>query len=544
MSISFERFDWRLVPAALVLLIVCACGSTTDSDDGVVAVGSAVTAAKHHSGGSVDWKPCELEELREAGAVCGILEVPLDYSDPLGQKIKLALSMVEHSVPDQEYQGIMLTNPGGPGGSGLGMSVIGQYVPNDVGLAYDWIGFDPRGIGDSEPRLTCSDDVYATPLPPVIPTTYELERDWLGRAEAYATACGERADKLLEHMRTSDVARDVDLIRAALHASEINFYGFSYGTYLGQVYATLFPARVRKMVLDSNVDPTRVWYRAFLDQNLPLQRNIEAWLAWVAKHDDAYHFGTTAHEVEKAWYAEQARLRDAPAGGVIGPTEWTSIFVNAGYAEFLWADLAELWLGWSRDGDPQPLIDASGGDSGDDNEFAVYNAVTCSDAVWPSSWSRWRSDAWASFRHAPFITWGNTWYNSPCLFWPARSSPAVEVRGDDVAPVLLLGETEDGATPLSGSLEVRRRFPNARLIATSGGRTHAGSLNGNSCVDDQIAEYLADGSLPARVDGDEPDALCDPLPPPEPEPAALVASGGQGTGLGAVRRLWKHRPSR
>lgn len=544
MKISFERFDRQRAPvAALVLLSVYACGSTTDGDS-VVAVGSAVIAAKHHSRGSIDWKPCELEELRDGGAVCGTLEVPLDYGDPRGQQIKLALAMVEHSVPDAEYQGIMLSNPGGPGASGLSMAVIGQYVPNAVGLAYDWVGFDPRGVGASEPRLTCSDEIYAGPLPLAIPTTRELERDWLGRAEAYATACGERAGELLEHMRTSDVARDMDRIRAALQASEINYYGFSYGTYLGQVYATLFPARVRKMVLDSNVDPSRAWYRALLDQDVPLQRNVEAWWAWVAQHDDTYHFGATADEVERAWYAEQARLGDAPAGGVIGPTEWTKIFGAAGAVEFLWPPLADLWLAWARDRDPQPLLDWSNADSGDDNEFAVFNAVTCVDAVWPARWSRWRSDTWAAFRDAPFIAWSNTWFSSACLFWPSAASPAVEVRGADVAPILLLGETEDGATPFSGNLEVRRRFPNARLIATSGGRTHAGSLNGNLCVDDQIAQYLADGSLPARVDGDEPDALCDPLPPPEPEPASLVASGGQGTVLRAVRRLWNHRPSR
>ena len=114
----------------------------------------------------------------------------------------------------------------------------------------------------------------------------------------------------------------------------------------------------------------------------------------------------------------------------------------------------------------------------------------------------------------------------------------MEVRGDQVAPVLLIGETQDAATGFSGNLEVRRRFPNARLIATRGGRTHANSLNGNTCVDDQIADYLADGRLPARVAGDKPDAWCDRLPLPEPEDLGVVACGERGSSQGASRRPW------
>jgi pimeloyl-ACP methyl ester carboxylesterase len=514
------------VTALLLLTLGAACEDAPHDDVAAAQAALTVDDAALSSGSKIDWEPCERERLTKAGAVCGMLAVPLNHDRPHGAKIQLALSMIKHAVPDDQYQGIMLANPGGPGGSGRGLSVLGQYVPNDAGLAYDWIGFDPRGVGASVPALSCIEDYLAGPRPQFVPVAVELEQTWLQRSERYATACGENGGELLEHIRTTDVVQDMDLIRAALHAPQLNFYGLSYGTYLGQVYATTFPHRVRRMVLDSNVDPTRVFYEANLDQDSAFQHNIESFWRWVAEYDAVYKLGATQHAVEKAWYAEQHKLGDAPAGGVVGADEWTDIFLASGYSQGAWPGLAKLWVDWLNDADPAPVVaQYEGADSPtDDNTFAVYNAVQCTDAVWPRSWSTWRSDNWATFRQAPFETWANAWFNAPCLYWPAKPSAAVEVNGEHVAPILLLGETLDAATPFNGTLEVRRRFPNASLIASPGGTTHASSLSGNSCVDDQIAAYLSTGELPPRqADIDQPDAVCDPLPLPEPEQPATYA---------------------
>jgi hypothetical protein len=108
------------------------------------------------------------------------------------------------------------------------------------------------------------------------------------------------------------------------------------------------------------------------------------------------------------------------------------------------------------------------------------------------------------------------------LFWPAKASPAVEVRGEDSPPILILGETLDGVTPIEGNLEVRRRFPHATFVATQGGTTHGNSLAGNACVDEPIFDYLRNGAVPTRQKGDDPDVLCDPLPLPEPTPATYA----------------------
>ena len=480
----------------------------------------------------------------KAHAQCGDLQVPLDYTHPDGQQISLAVSRVMHTSSAADYQGVMLVNPGGPGGSGLGLSILGQFVPSHAGDAYDWIGFDPRGVGSSKPSLSCLPHYFGYNRPYYVPETPELERTWLARSDAYAKACGANARAPLPHMKTTDAAKDMDSIRTALGAQQINYNGFSYGTYLGQVYSTLFPSRVRRMVLDSNLDPRRVWYAANLDQDLAFDRNINIWFGWLAKYDKVYHLGSSEAAVRNLFYfyAEEQRLRKQPAGGLIGADEWVDTFLQAGYYQLTWLDLADVFFAWINKHDAQALKDAYDGANGpgDDNGFAVYNAVQCTDVQWPTSLSRWRRDNDRVYRKAPFETWANAWYNAPCLTWPAKAGRPTNVDGRHVAGALLIGETLDAATPFTGSLEVRRRFPSSSLIASPGGTSHAVSLFGNVCVDNQIADYLATGKLPPRKPGNGPDATCQPLPQPVPTATAVAATSTKAQL--AAGRLQQIRP--
>jgi len=488
----------------------------------------------------ISWGKCENAALQLRKAECGFLTVPLDYSAAAGASgksasVKLAVSRIKHTVPDREYQGVMLVNPGGPGGSGLILSVLGEYVPKRAGAAYDWIGFDPRGVGDSVPALACDGDYMGYNRPAYVPTSRALEKTWLARAKGYAAACARAGGPLLSHLRTTDTVRDMDSLRAALGAEQINFYGLSYGTYLGQVYATQFPGRVRRMVLDGNVDPGRVWYEANLDQDVAFDRNIKIYFDWLAAHDDVYHLGRTGRVVEKLFYAEQARLLRKPADGVIGPDEFTDVFLQAGYYVFGWEAVASAFASWVNDRDPAPLrslFDAGNPqEPGSDNGYAIYLAVQCTDVQWPTSWRQWRADNWRVHRVAPFETWGNAWYNAPCLTWAAKAGRPVAVDGARTPPILLISESLDAATPFSGSLEVRKRFPRAALIEGVGGTTHAGSLFGNPCVDDTIADYLATGKLPKRLKANRSDKRCQPLPPPDPSAAAAAKRAESGAGL-------------
>jgi pimeloyl-ACP methyl ester carboxylesterase len=312
----------------------------------------------------------------------------------------------------------------------------------------------------------------------------------------------------------------MDMIRQALGVDQINYYGFSYGTYLGQVYATMFPGKLRRAVLDANVDPRNVWYQANLNQDVAFDRNIKIWFGWIAQYNRVYHLGKTEAKVEQRWYAEQTALTGNPAGGVVGPAEWADAFLYAGYFQGLWTYLANVFSAWVHHQNAGKLIGAYeyADGPGNDNGFAVYSAVQCTDVQWPTDWATWETDNWATYAVAPFFTWGNAWFNAPCFYWPAAAGTPTTVAGD-ATPVLLISETLDAATPYEGSLYVRSVFPNSVLIAEPGGTTHAGSLYGNACVDDKIAAYLATGELPARVAGEGPDVECDPLPQPVPDGA-------------------------
>ena len=479
---------------------------------------------------AVSWSRCDDAFLRSTGAKCGDLTVPLDYAHPGNGTVTLALSRLRHTAPAKDYRGIMLVNPGGPGGSGLEYSFLGYLMPDDVRAAYDWIGFDPRGVGASTPSLHCIPDVALGPRPDYdIGLTPSALQPWLQRSEDYADACAANGGDLLGHLKTTDNVRDMDAIRAALEAPKLNFYGFSYGTYLAQVYASTFPLRTGRMVLDANVDPRRVWYDANLDQDVAFETVIDLFFGWVAKYDSVYGLGDTAAEVESAYYAERSALTATPIG-VLGPDELTDALLLPGYVQALWPDLAQAlsdlvvrddataMTGWYQAFDGP----------GDDNGTAIYLATICTDAPWRSIDTLLADTAVVDLDH-PFFSWGNAWFNAPCSFWHAPSVTPVSVGGSE--PILLIDETLDAATPFPGSIEVRRRFPNSSLIAVGGGTTHANSLAGNPCVDEPIFAYLRDGTLPPRtgqaVGG--ADVGCDPLPEPVPAVSAVTVSAGGGT---------------
>ena len=468
----------------------------------------------------IKWGRCESASLRSLKAKCGYLSVPLDYDRPKGKKIKLAVSRVARSVKKADYQGVMLVNPGGPGGSGLTLSTYGQYIPDQAGAAYDWIGFDPRGVGSSKPALTCDGRYFSYDRPKYVPAGTKGEKVWLKRAKGYAQDCAKAGGALLDNLKTTDNVKDMDVIRKALGQKQINFYGFSYGSYIGQVYATQYPTRVRRMVLDGVVDPSKSVYQANLDQDVAFDANMDVFFAWVAEHDAVYKLGKSAAMVEKQYYKQLKALDKKAAGGKIGGDEWTDIFLSAGYYVFGWEDVASAFSGWVHKGDWKTLKslydESSGQGPGADNGFAMYLATQCTDMQWPKKWSTWKQDNAAIHAKAPFMTWANAWYNAPCRYWEGEVGKPVKVNGAKAPAILLIAETHDAATPFPGALEARKRFPKSVLIEGVGGTTHSGSLNGIACTDDTIAAYLKDGTLPKRVSGNKSDKQCDPVPQPKP----------------------------
>ncbi|MFB4299956.1 alpha/beta hydrolase [Actinomadura sp. NTSP31] len=470
------------------------------------------------------WHACPAKDPVEGGRLkglqCATLRVPLDYARPDGEQITLALSRVRHTA--KKSQGVVLLNRGGPGAHGRDLAgVFHAAMPKSVAASYDWIGFDPRGVGASRPALVC-DKSYQDPgraRPDTIPENAAAERAWKKRAQAYADDCAKKYGKVLPHMGTADWVRDMDAIRRALHQQKINYFGYSYGTYLGAVYASTYPGRVRRMVLDSVVKPSGVWYGDNLDQNVAFEKRIKAFFGWAARHHAIYRLGKTGDRVAAAYARARAALKAKPIDGKFGPDELDDLFLADGYGDYGWPAHAAALSAYAVRHDPGPLRRAWQPPTWlDQNNYAVYNAVQCRDAAWPRDWERWHADSRRLYRAGyKFETWSNTWYNAPCAFWgaPGGPPPAVGARGP-LAPMLLVQATEDAATPYPGALETHRLFPTSRLLAQVGGGNHGVSLSGDRCVDRAVAAYLGRGALPADKPG--PDATCRAPAPPQPKP--------------------------
>jgi pimeloyl-ACP methyl ester carboxylesterase len=475
--------------------------STTPSDP---ATGSARAAGPIvPTASTLRWHSCAGLIARIGIRDCTMLSVPLNYADPGGRHLSLALDMVPATAPVSQQQGILLVNPGGPGASGLSLAaVVAEGISRSVARDYDIIGFDPRGVGSSVPQLSCDPSFFSGPRPNYIPASAAAEQVLINRAKTYANDCEQKFGWLLPYMTTENVARDLDSIRAAFGVAKINYFAFSYGTYLGQVYATLFPQRVRRMVLDSTVDPTGVWYTDNIDQDYAFQARMNAFYAWVAQYDSTYNLGSTAAQVRAAWYRARNQLLAHPANGVIGPDEFDDTYLLGGYDDQFWPGLAQALSSYLNSGSATDLIDqyqAYGVVNENESEFAVYNAVECADTSWPRSFAYWTSDTERVYQSAPFYAWGNAWFNAACAFWPVRGpAEPLQINGSGLPGILMLQGTLDPATPYAGAQDAHKLLPSARMVVVEGGGNHGQSLSQppDNCVQGYLNDYLATGALP------------------------------------------------
>ena len=498
-----------------------AAGSTDPGNTGAggaaSATGPAAGIVPAHS--TLRWHACTGQTAQQGVPECTTLSVPVDYAKPGGRRISLALDMIPATAPRSQQQGVLLVNPGGPGGSGLSLAAeVAQGLSPSVAAQYDIVGFDPRGVGSSVPALSCDPGFFDGPRPNYIPANPAAEQVLINRAKTYAADCGKRFGWLLPHMTTQDTARDMDAIRAAFGVSKINYFAFSYGTYLGQVYATLFPDRVRRMVLDSVVDPAGVWYADNVDQDYAFQGRMEAFFAWVAKYDGTYHLGSTAAQVQAAWYRARNRLLAHPVNGTIGADEFDDTFLQGGYLDELWPGFAQALSSYLNDGQAGDLMTQyqEYGKQGE-NEFAVYNAVQCSDVGWPRNWSFWTSDTERIYAKAPFQAWDNAWFNAACAFWPVKGpAKPLQIKGTGLPGILMLQGTLDPATPYAGAQDAHKLLPSARMVVVQGGGNHGQSMEqpSNSCVQGYLNGYLATGALPSNPG--TVNATCPAVPPPTP----------------------------
>jgi hypothetical protein len=276
------------------------------------------------------------------------------------------------------------------------------------------------------------------------------------------------------------------------------------------------------MVLDSTVDPQGAWYADNISQDYAFEGRMQAFFSWIAAHAAFYHLGTTRQAVQRAWYRARALLAahpvTGPSGPMIGADEFDDTFLQGGYSNSLWPGLAAALAAFLRS-HSTALLQTEYSQFGTQNEngFAVYNAVECSDVNWPRSWARWNADTRRIYRTAPFLAWDNAWFNAACAFWPVHGpAQPLRIRGAGLPGILMIQGSLDAATPYAGALAARRLLPTARMVVVRGGGNHGQSLAvpPNTCVDGYLNRYLADGSLPQGP------GLVNAVCPPAPAPAA------------------------
>ncbi|MBT2541694.1 alpha/beta fold hydrolase [Streptomyces sp. ISL-44] len=535
--------------AALTLaLTLCTAAAVTAAPAAAAAAPDAESAgadlaARRAASTGLAFRACPAVEALPDPVRCATLRVPLDYARPGGPQIALTVSRVPASrAGGAARQGALVHNPGGPGASGMYFPLLaGLPAWRRIAAAYDLVGYAPRGVGRSAP-LSCQDPAARTAGPTQVPVrpspAYKEQRR--AAARAYARGCAERAGAALPYYTTLNNVRDLHVLRAALGEEKLTFAGASYGTYLGAVYATLHPGHVRRMVLDSavNPDPARVWYRNNLDQAPGFERRWLDFRTWVARHHAAYGLGSTPAAVQ----ASYERVRDAvartPAGGNIGTGELHAAYLETAYRDEVWPERAAALAAFLR-GDPDPLTGQAAPDpaaAGEaENATAVYTAVLCNDASWPADWATWDRDHTELARTAPFETWSNAFLNLPCASWPVRARQRPVAVGTRSARLprlprtLIVAAERDGATPYPGALELQRRLgTEAALVTEMGAGTHGVFGGRNDCVDRHVERYLLTGDTSGwRV-------TCAPHPEPAPVSLDDRAARAQGAVLPPV----------
>ncbi|MFJ6011625.1 alpha/beta hydrolase [Streptomyces sp. NPDC092952] len=467
----------------------------------------------------LDWGPCPADqpELAEAGARCAKVTVPLDHADPGGPVIRIAVSRIRATAPRNERRGILLSNPGGPGGTGLAHPLSLRPALKDVAARYDLIGFDPRFLGGSTP-IGC-DPAAPAPAPgPVTSPRADFERS-VRSARDTAERCLRHGDnaRLLPHATTRNVARDMDAIRAALGAPKLSYYGVSYGADLGAVYAQMFPRRADRVVLDSSTDPAATQYELFQRAGAPLEAGLDEWAAWTARHDAVYRLGATPARVR----ASVQRLLDGaehrpvtvsglPLDAPLLRLVLRQFVQHTEYDPVLAATVRDLTdAAAGRPVEPGPelagLLDLLGSPELADSMLGGA-LFMCGDRGWPAGgWPKDPETYWRNMERSrsaqpvfgPFVN-GMT---APCAFWTSTSREPATAIGNDV-PVLMLQARRDNNVPYEGALALHRRLTGSRLV-TADIRSHGVFGRGTEgltpvpCADRAVDDYLRDGTLPA-----------------------------------------------
>jgi pimeloyl-ACP methyl ester carboxylesterase len=502
------RPGWLAVAVALALLtsgLMVGCSGARASPP--VPAAAPTTLAGYYAQ-RLDWQPCE------AGFQCARLLVPFDYGRPDGRRFSLPVIRLPATDPSRRI-GALVVNPGGPGGSGVQYALGARSeFPAAVRARFDIVGFDPRGVGASDPALTCMtgpelDQYFATDDAPANAAQLaEVVRE----SKLYAARCEQRSAALLPYVGTQNAARDLDVLRSALGESQLTYLGKSYGTYLGARYAQLFPSHVRALVLDGAVDPDTPSLAGAITQAQGFQLAFRSFAAWclasaacplqsgAAAASAAVNAGVAktkalitranvtplASPLGDGQVADGAMLLNGIAGALYSTSYWPDLKIGlteafAGNGTVL-VELANLLYERNPNGTYTNLADAD-------------TAISCLDRPWPRSAAAFQAAAAAASRVAPLFGASIVWGSLTCAYWPVPAYPLPRIRAVGARPILVVGTLRDPATPYRQAQALAADLASGVLLGWNGdGHTAYGE--GSACVDTIVNDYLIDLAVP------------------------------------------------
>jgi pimeloyl-ACP methyl ester carboxylesterase len=483
----------------------------------------------------LNWQPCGDQF---PGFECTVAAVPLDYDQPRGATTNLALA--RKPATDKAHRiGSLFINPGGPGGSGFNFALgFGNRLSADLNGRFDIVGFDPRGIGRSDP-LHCfasgdDENAFFNGLP-VFPYQRAQERPYFNQLRSLPNECFARDATIARHMSTADVARDLDLLRQAVGDKKISYLGFSYGTFIGNTYANLFPNNIRALVIDGVLDP-RLWSSGWqilsdrtntaLEFNDMLKQCDAAGpaCAFASKEGSAARWEKLASTIHDHpldlgggnLYTYDMLINDA-VGAMYQPEGWGG---PDGFGAFL-DQLADAAVG--NNVAAKSLRRPATREADYPNGFDAYNGNVCADTEFPAEFGAYSAIgkfAEAGSRFGPLWWWGN----AACANWPVNADRYTGPwRTRTSAPVLVVGNFFDGVTSYAGAQASNRLLEGSRLLSYAGwGHTAYGR---SACVTAHVDSYLLAGTLPAVG------TVCPANPNPFLTPATIQAASGPVAGF-------------
>jgi pimeloyl-ACP methyl ester carboxylesterase len=448
----------------------------------------------------IDWQPCASNDDQD----CATLRVPVDYRDPAGETIELALLRVPASGA---RVGSMVVNPGGPGAPGTSYAAGERiYWRKPLMQAFDLVGFDPRGTGRSAPVDCLSDeetDDYVAIDP--TPDTPDEVADYRREVLAIGAGCVARSGPVLGHVTTIEAARDMDVLRAALGEETLTYFGASYGTKLGATYAELFPERVGRFVLDGAMDVSLGSRELSLEQAAGFEAALRAYVQNCLDSTDNCFLGDSVDEgmTRISDLLESVDEQPLPAGdrqleagnafyGVIAP------LYNRDYWFLLSTALAS-----AMEGKGSALLELSdlyasrnpdGGYA--DNSLEANYAINCLDDPSAIGFAKVPSE-FADFEEAS-PTFGRVfaWSRTGCRGIEVESSEEpLDIRGEGAAPILVLGTSRDPATPMKWAEALAEQLDSGVLVRRDGDG-HTAYNSDNACIDAAVEDYLIEGTVP------------------------------------------------